>query len=94
MQDATRAVQNMIAQNQLRKYEISAMWAQGVFEKEAEKVQYECYAIKCWNESNPVEPIHINFANILQRVRAMREDREHGWQRLHLRKYAPQCDAG
>lgn len=94
MQDATRAVQNMIAQNQLRKYEISAMWAQGVFEKDADKVQSECYAIKRWNESNPVEPIHINFPNILQRVRAMREDREHGWQRPHLRKYAPRCDAG
>ena len=46
VQDATRTVQNMIAQNQLRKSEISAMWAQGAFEKDADKVQSECYAIK------------------------------------------------
>ena len=65
----------MVAQNQLRKSEISAIWAQGVFEKDTDKVQSARDAFKRWNESNPLEPIHINFANILQRFRTMREDK-------------------
>ncbi|MFN5939298.1 MAG: PLxRFG domain-containing protein, partial [Polaromonas sp.] len=75
VQDATRQVQNMIGQNKMRESEIANQWAQGLFEKDAGKVQDARDALKRWNEDNPSAPIRIAMPQIIKRVKAMREDK-------------------
>ena len=75
VQSATRQVQNMIGQNKMRESEIADQWAQGLFEKDADKVLAARDALARWNEANPAAPIRIAFPQIIKRVKAMREDK-------------------
>lgn len=71
VQDTTRQVQNLIAQNKMRKSEIADQCAQGMFEQDKDKIQEAKDSLKRWNENNPTAPIRIEMPQILKRVKAM-----------------------
>lgn len=75
VQDATRQAQGMIAQAKLRETEISDQWAQGLFEKDADKVQNAKDMLARWNEDNPTSPLRIGMPQLVKRLRAMNEDK-------------------
>lgn len=73
VQDSTSMVQRMIAQTKIREAEIASAWAQGIFEKDPEKVKEARAALARWNENNPAARIRIDMPQILKRVRAMNQ---------------------
>ena len=73
VQDASFDSQRMIGLNRLRETEIANQWAQGIFEKDADKVKAARADLAEWNETNPESPIKINFKQILQRVQKMNQ---------------------
>ena len=68
-------VQNMIALNKMRETEIADKWARGIVEKDADKVAGARAEMAEWNSDNPESPIRINTAQLLKRIKAMREDK-------------------
>ena len=72
VQDGVYTSQRMISLNKMTESEIASDWAQGIFEQDQGKVQAARAALQEWNRKNPESPIHINMAQILKRVRAMR----------------------
>jgi hypothetical protein len=75
VQEAAYQVQRAIALNKKVEGEIASLWAQGVFEKDAAKVARAREQLQTWNEDNRSSPIRIGMQQVLQRVRAMREDK-------------------
>ena len=72
VQDATRDAQRMIEVNKLREGEIATKWAQGIFERDQEKVAAARDELREWNEDNPDSPIRIKMQQVLDRVKKMR----------------------
>ena len=61
----------MIGLNRIKESEIANRWAQGVFEKDPDKVQAAKDDLTQWNADNPESPIRINMVQIARRVREM-----------------------
>lgn len=55
--------------------EIADKWAQGVFEKDSEKVTAAREQLRRWNARNPETPIRIGLPQIGRRVKEMRQTR-------------------
>ncbi|MGQ0751459.1 MAG: PLxRFG domain-containing protein, partial [Betaproteobacteria bacterium] len=55
---------------------IATKWAQGVFERDSDKVSEARQMMRDWNETNPELPVRINPQQIMRRVREMRKTRE------------------
>lgn len=55
---------------------IAGKWAEGIFEKDQDKVSAAREKLKQWNEDNPQLPIRINMGQIVSRVREMNKTRE------------------
>jgi hypothetical protein len=75
VQEATGEIQQAVALTKLRTSELTADMAQAVFEKDEAKKADVRTAMQRWNESNPEAKITINMASVIQRVKAMREDK-------------------
>lgn len=75
VQDAAQRAQEIKSLNQIRQQEISEQWAQGVFEKDAAKVDEARAALRRWNENNPDTPIHIKITDIRRRLVKMRQSK-------------------
>ena len=71
VQEATGMVQQGIALNKMREAEIAELWAEGRFEKDADKVREAMGMRDEWNRDNPESPIVIKDAQIIRRVREM-----------------------
>lgn len=56
--------------------EISSLWAQGIFEKDRDKVQQAMDKLASWNRRNPASPIRIQPRQVFEKVKSMRETRE------------------
>ena len=76
VQDATGETQRMIGLNKIRESEIADKWAQGMFEKDKDKVQEARDELNRWNENNPDMRIRINYDQIFKRLRAMNQTKE------------------
>jgi hypothetical protein len=76
VQDATGEAQRTIGLNKLRETEIANKWAQGLFEKDNEKVQDARNELAQWNKDNPDMPIRINYSQIFKRTKEMRLTKE------------------
>ena len=57
----------------LRKQEISAQWANGIFEKDPEQIAKAREAFRKWNASNPGQRMAPDMPGIARRVREMRK---------------------
>lgn len=55
--------------------EIAAKWARAVADRDPEAIQAAKDELRDWNESNPESPIRITGAQIMQRVRKLRQER-------------------
>ena len=75
VQDATRQVQQLIGLNKMRETEIADQWAKSLFEKDRGGIQDARDALAQWNKDNPESPIRITTAQLLKRLKAMREDK-------------------
>ncbi|MBQ1764103.1 MAG: PLxRFG domain-containing protein, partial [Aquincola sp.] len=69
VQEATATVQQLVGLNKMMEAEISQKWAQGMFEKDQDKVQEARTMLRDWNTANPSSPINITSMQILKRVR-------------------------
>ena len=71
-----RRIERMLAQSsgmqRIIRKDISELWARGVAEQDAEKVESARSILREWNEKNPDSRIVMNPTSIAQRVRAMR----------------------
>ena len=75
VQDAAFQVQRSISLNKVVESELADLWARGIFEGDAGKIDRAKSRLRAWNESNPNSRIGINLAQLRRRVQAMREDR-------------------
>lgn len=75
VQQASREVQGLIGLNKMREAEIADKWARGIFEKDAGMVQDARQDLADWNRQNPESPIKVNTAQLMKRLKAMREDK-------------------
>ena len=75
VQQASQDVQTMIALNKMRETEIADKWARAIFEKDVSARQEAVQELADWNAQNPESPIRINTAQLLKRLKAMREDK-------------------
>ena len=66
----SKAFYNMKAQ------EIRALWAAGIFEKDAAKVQRARDAVADWNAKNPDQRITIRIPDVMRRVREMAKTKD------------------
>lgn len=71
VQDASQEAVRMIGLNKITETKIADRWAQGVFEKDPEKIQSARDDLADWNADNPESPIRINFKQIATRVHQM-----------------------
>lgn len=76
VQDATGEVQRAIGLNKLRETEIADKWAQGIFEKDKEKVDNARADLKAWNDANPDMRIRIDYTQLNKRLRSMNMSKE------------------
>lgn len=67
-----RMVQQSVALHRTRRAEINELWARGVVEKDAGKVERAREMLRDWNRKNPTAPIRMNPESVKARVRAMR----------------------
>lgn len=56
--------------------EIANKWAQGIRDKDQEKVSQARAELAAWNRNNPTDPINITTAQIVRRVRELGRSRE------------------
>ena len=75
VQTATREVQQMVALNKMRETEIADQWAQAIFDNDPAGKDAARQALEAWNRDNPESPIKITTAQLLKRLKAMREDK-------------------
>ncbi len=68
VQDASGEAIRTIGLNKMRETEIANKWAQGMFEKDKEKVQDARDELAQWNRDNPDMPIRIDYRQIFKRV--------------------------
>ena len=73
VQQATGEVQRMVSLTKIREAEIADKWARGMFENKPELTQEAREELARWNESNPSTRISISSAQIIKRLRAMRQ---------------------
>lgn len=71
-QDASFEVQRMVGLNKINESRIVDKWAQGLFEKDPEKVQEARDELAQWNKNNPESPIRVKSQQIFSRVANMR----------------------
>jgi hypothetical protein len=58
------------------KQNVSALWANGLFESDPKQIEEARDMIASWNEKNPELPMRVNMPAIGLRLRKMRETRE------------------
>jgi hypothetical protein len=75
IQSATANVQDAVEQNRIASSEISDVWAQGIAQKDADKVQQAQQMLRDWNRRNPESPIRPNLSAIARKARLMQEDK-------------------
>ena len=75
-QDSTGEVQRAIALNKLTESQIADKWAQGLFEKDPDKVQEARDVLSRWNRDNKDMQIRIQFSQIYKRVQSMKQTKE------------------
>lgn len=75
VQDATGMQQRMIALVKIRETEIADRWAQGIFEKNPDKVAAARAELLDWNTKNPEAPIRIAPNQVKKRVQTMSQDK-------------------
>ena len=73
VQDAAGEAVRIIGVNKITESAIADRWAQGVFEKNPDKIQAARDDLAAWNADNPDSPIRINFVQIASRVKKMNE---------------------
>lgn len=56
--------------------DIAAIWAEGVYEKDSDKIAEAKSLLKKWNDRNPETPIGIKMNQIMKRVKQMRQTSE------------------
>jgi N12 class adenine-specific DNA methylase len=71
VQDATRSVQQRVANARLRETEIADEWARRAFDKDPAAAQWARDEVRDWNEKNPDSPIRIQYTQITRRLREM-----------------------
>ncbi|WPG35296.1 PLxRFG domain-containing protein [Variovorax sp. EBFNA2] len=76
IQEANRISQGAKAFYNLRAQEIRALWAQGIFEGDAKKVQAARDQVATWNEKNPEQPMQVRIPDVMRRVREMRKSKD------------------
>ncbi|MGH8447469.1 MAG: PLxRFG domain-containing protein, partial [Solimonas sp.] len=72
---ATQVLQQNIDLNRAIETEIADQWAQGIFDKDADKVQSAQERLQRWNRSNPESPIRIAPNQIQRRLKEMQMTR-------------------
>ena len=75
VQKATQDVQQMIGLNKMREGEIADKWAKAIYEQDEGAKADARQEMADWNSRNPDSPIRINTAQLLKRIKAMREDK-------------------
>lgn len=75
VQEATATVQRAISLNKTVEAEIADQWAQGLYEKDADKVAEARERLAQWNEDNPATPIRITFQQVRRRLQTMNQDK-------------------
>ncbi|KLN53541.1 hypothetical protein VPARA_53800 [Variovorax paradoxus] len=76
IQEANRISQGAKAFYNLRAQEIRALWAQGIFEGDRDKVQAARDQVAVWNQKNPDQPMQIRIPDVMRRVREMRKTKD------------------
>lgn len=59
----------------LNAQKIRSTWAEGIYEKDSDKVQRAREMVLEWNQRNPEQPMMIRMPDILRRVREMGKDK-------------------
>jgi hypothetical protein len=73
VQGAAREVQELIGLNKMRETEIADKWAKAIFNKDEPAKVAARQEVSDWNTANPDSPIRISTAQLLKRIKAMRE---------------------
>jgi hypothetical protein len=68
IQEAAGISQSLVQQNNVRKQEITDLWAQGRIERDTDKVDEAKRQLADWNAANPDSPIKIDPSAINKRV--------------------------
>lgn len=76
IQEANGINQGAKAFYNLRAQEIRALWAQGVFEGDQQKVQEARDQVAAWNRKNPEQPMLVRIPDVMRRVREMRKSKD------------------
>ena len=76
IQEANRISQGAKAFYNLRAQDIRALWAQGIFEGDQDKVQAARDQVAAWNQKNPDQPMQIRIPDVMRRVREMRKTKD------------------
>ena len=76
IQEANGLNQSAKAFYNMKKQDISSMWAQGIFEQDSDMVQKARDQISDWNNKNPDQPMVINIASVLRKAREMNKSKD------------------
>lgn len=76
VQQATFAQQDRIAQVRLAQGEISDAWAQGIAERDPQKIIDAQQQLRDWNAKNPDSPIRIRPQDIQRKARTLMQSKE------------------
>jgi len=76
IQEANGINQGAKAFYNLRAQEIRALWAQGIFEGDQQKVQEARDQVAAWNRKNPEQPMLVRIPDVMRRVREMRKSKD------------------
>lgn len=76
VQQATFAQQDRIAQVRLAQGEISDAWAQGIAERDPQKIIEAQEQLREWNRKNPDSPIRIRPQDIQRKARTLMQSKE------------------
>ncbi|HWH81275.1 MAG TPA: PLxRFG domain-containing protein [Burkholderiaceae bacterium] len=75
VQEAAGEVYQAVQTAKMRQGEISNDLAQAIFAKDQDAIASARAALARWNTANPETPIRLNMAGVIQKVKAMREDK-------------------
>ncbi len=76
IQEANWHNQSAKAFYSLKKQEINAQWANGIFMKDPNEVQAARDAITSWNEKNPDQRMVISMASVLKKAKEMNKSKD------------------
>jgi len=76
IQEANGINQGAKAFYNMRAQEIRALWAQGIFEGDQQKVQEARDQVAAWNRKNPEQPMLVRIPDVMRRVREMRKSKD------------------